>query len=98
MAWFSPCLQMLPLLALSTVGGVGGCAVAVGVRWPSHLLLDQAPDAILDRVEARYALDAELTRPLDPGRDDILDPAGTAREDHHTVGQVYGLVDLVGDE
>src|SRR5216684_2379762 len=62
------------------------------------VVLDQAPDAVLDGVEARLALQAERARALDRDRDLVLDPARPPGEDHDAVRQIDRLVDLVGDE
>src|SRR5712671_258223 len=44
------------------------------------LVVDQAPDAVLERMEARLALEPQRARPLDADRDAVLDAARPARE------------------
>src|SRR3954468_19923874 len=79
--------------------GIGIAAVnraAVAIR--PHVLLDQAPDAILDRMETRLAFQRQPARPLDRHRDDFLDASRPAGEHRDTVGQVDRFVDLMGHE
>src|SRR2546421_10709509 len=47
----------------------------------SHIFLDQAPDAILDGMEAGFALHPKRTRALDLDSNRFLHPAGTAGKD-----------------
>ena len=64
-----------------------------------HVLLDQAPDAVLDRMEARLALDRRAGAAARSSTGMIvLDPSRPAGEDDDAVGQVDRLVDLMGDE
>src|SRR5262252_7056784 len=55
--------------------------VAVGL----HILLDQAPDAVFDCVEARLAFHRQLARSLDGDRDRLLDLSRPAGKDHDPV-------------
>src|ERR1700730_594982 len=64
----------------------------------SHIVLDQAPDAILDGMEAGFALHPKRTRALDLDSNRFLHSARTARKNEHAVGQIDGLVDLMRDE
>src|SRR3954453_15229317 len=67
--------------------GIGIAAVnraAVAIR--PHVLLDQAPDAILDRMETRLAFQRQPARPLDRHRDDVLDAPRPAGEPRDAVG------------
>src|SRR5215510_15768601 len=62
------------------------------------ILLDQAPDPVLDGVKARFALETQRARSLDRDRDDLLHLARPTGEDDDAVGQIDRLVDLVGDK
>src|SRR5438270_11014427 len=73
-------------------------SVASGMPAAIAVVVDEAPDAVLDRVEARFTFEAERAGSLNSDRDDLLDLAGPAGEDNHAVGQIDRLVDLVGDE
>src|SRR5262245_36846214 len=55
--------------------------VAVGL----HILLDQAPDAVFDCVEARLAFHRQPARALDGDRDCLLDLSRPAGKDHDPV-------------
>src|SRR6266851_8437069 len=80
------------------IAPVNGRPVAIGRQSGLHVLLDQAPDAVLDRMETRLALHAQRPRALDLDRDALLDPSGPPREHDDAVRQIDRLVDLMGDE
>ena len=64
------------------IAPVNRAPVAVG----PHVLLDQAPDAVLDLMETRLALHGQPPWPLDRHRDDVLDLSRTAAEHHDAIG------------
>src|SRR5262249_43522710 len=73
-------------------------SVASGMPAAIDVILDEAPDAVLDRVEARLTFKAERAGTLNADRDDLLHFAGPAGEDDHAVGEIDRLVDLVSHE
>src|SRR5262245_16189455 len=61
-------------------------------------LLDQPPDALLERDECRLVLERERALPRQVDRDDVLDAGGPRREHDDAVGEEDRFVDLMGDE
>src|SRR5712691_705096 len=66
---------------------------------PRHLARDQLEDLVAVLDEARVLARGELMpRPLQCHIDLLDDPGGPPREHVHAVGEIHGLLDVVGDE
>src|SRR5262245_30466313 len=61
-------------------------------------LLDQPPDALLERDECRMVLERQRALSRQLNRDDVLDAGGPRREHDDAVGEEHSLVDLVSHE
>src|SRR5207249_3464028 len=80
---------------------------AVGCRRPSlrgelplfpAFFLYESPDLIGVGKKPGLAFDIERARARQIDVDALADGAGAGTEDEHAIGEVYGFVDLVGDE